>query len=187
MLKEAAFQMGEDEADLITREPGEVFSTKTGKSLSYAKLSHDTLSGGGHDSCACDLFFQGREVILSFLIPVPLSEQKGRHVAGTGQIDDFERLFLCYGMAVQYLVVFIDDQCAAETTQRAGDACLLLDRMKGSGKSAADKCDMDAPPHRFSQCLLVEVWYARMVIGDQRPVYVETNQFDVGHEADLCS
>jgi putative selenate reductase molybdopterin-binding subunit len=42
MLKEAAYQMGEDADDLITRAPGEVYSTKTGKTLSYAKLSHDT-------------------------------------------------------------------------------------------------------------------------------------------------
>lgn len=48
MLKEAAYQMGEDADDLITRAPGEVYSTKTGKTLSYAKLSHDTLSGTGH-------------------------------------------------------------------------------------------------------------------------------------------
>ena len=48
MLKEAAYQMQEDAGDLILRAPGEVYSTKTGKSLSYAKLSHDTLSGTGH-------------------------------------------------------------------------------------------------------------------------------------------
>ena len=48
MLKEAAYQMGEDEHDLELREPGEVYSVKTGKSLSYGKLSHDTLSGTGH-------------------------------------------------------------------------------------------------------------------------------------------
>ena len=48
ILKEAAFQMGEEVEDLICRSPGEVFSTKTEKTLSYGKLSHDTLSGGGH-------------------------------------------------------------------------------------------------------------------------------------------
>lgn len=48
VLKEAAYQMGESVEDLITREPGEVYSTKTDKSLSYGKLSHDTLSGTGH-------------------------------------------------------------------------------------------------------------------------------------------
>ena len=48
MLKEASFQMGEAEEDLILRSPGEVYSTKSGKTLSYAKLSHDTLSGTGH-------------------------------------------------------------------------------------------------------------------------------------------
>lgn len=48
MLEEAAHQMGEEVGDLDLRAPGEVFSRKTGKTLSYAKLSHDTLSGSGH-------------------------------------------------------------------------------------------------------------------------------------------
>ena len=48
IIKEAAFQMGENEADLDVRAPGEVFSAKTGKSLSYYELSHTACSGGGH-------------------------------------------------------------------------------------------------------------------------------------------
>ena len=47
LLDEAAYQMGESMEDLIVREPGEVYSTKTGKTLSYAKLSHDALTGTG--------------------------------------------------------------------------------------------------------------------------------------------
>lgn len=48
ILKEAAFQMEEREADLEIRAPGEVYSRKTGKSLSYAELSHTACSGSGH-------------------------------------------------------------------------------------------------------------------------------------------
>ena len=48
IIKEAAYQMGENEADLDVRAPGEVFSAKTGKSLSYYELSHTACSGGGH-------------------------------------------------------------------------------------------------------------------------------------------
>lgn len=48
MLKEAAYQMHENADDLILRAPGEVFSTKTEATLSYAKLSHDATSGTGH-------------------------------------------------------------------------------------------------------------------------------------------
>ena len=47
LLGEAALQMGENFDDLICRAPGEVYSTKTGKTLSYAKLSHDALTGTG--------------------------------------------------------------------------------------------------------------------------------------------
>ena len=47
MIKEASIQMGECEEDLSFRAPGEVVSAKTGKTLSYAKLSHDTLAGDG--------------------------------------------------------------------------------------------------------------------------------------------
>jgi putative selenate reductase molybdopterin-binding subunit len=47
LLDEAAYQMKESVEDLILRAPGEVYSTKTGKTLSYAKLSHDALSGTG--------------------------------------------------------------------------------------------------------------------------------------------
>ena len=47
LLAEAAKQMGEKVEDLICRIPGEVYSTKTKKSLSYAKLSHDALTGTG--------------------------------------------------------------------------------------------------------------------------------------------
>ena len=47
LLDEAAYQMGESMEDLILREPGEVYSTKTEKTLSYAKLSHDALTGTG--------------------------------------------------------------------------------------------------------------------------------------------
>ncbi len=47
LLDEAAYQMKESVEDLILRAPGEVYSTKTGKTLSYAKLSHDALTGTG--------------------------------------------------------------------------------------------------------------------------------------------
>jgi putative selenate reductase molybdopterin-binding subunit len=39
--------MGEDVSVLELRSPGEVHSTKTGKTLSYATLSHDALTGVG--------------------------------------------------------------------------------------------------------------------------------------------
>ena len=48
IIKEAAYQMGENEADLEVRAPGEVFSAKTGKTRSYYELSHTACSGGGH-------------------------------------------------------------------------------------------------------------------------------------------
>ena len=48
IIKEAAFQMEEREEDLVLRAPGEVFSKKTGKTLSYAELSHTACSGSGH-------------------------------------------------------------------------------------------------------------------------------------------
>lgn len=48
IVKEAAFQMNEKEADLELRAPGEVYSKKSGKTLSYAELSHTACSGGGH-------------------------------------------------------------------------------------------------------------------------------------------
>ena len=48
IIKEAAYQMGENEADLDVRAPGEVFSAKTGKTRSYYELSHTACSGGGH-------------------------------------------------------------------------------------------------------------------------------------------
>ena len=48
ILKEAAFQMQEDEVDLEVRAPGEVYSKKTGRCLSYYELSHTACSGGGH-------------------------------------------------------------------------------------------------------------------------------------------
>ena len=47
ILKEAALQMDEDAADLELRAPGEVYSNKTGKSLSYYEISHTACSGGG--------------------------------------------------------------------------------------------------------------------------------------------
>ena len=48
IIRESAYQMGEDEGDLEIRFPGEVHSRKTGKSLSYYELSHTACSGGGH-------------------------------------------------------------------------------------------------------------------------------------------
>ena len=48
ILKEAAFQMNENEEDLTIRAPGEVRSTKTNRTLSYYELSHTACSGGGH-------------------------------------------------------------------------------------------------------------------------------------------
>lgn len=47
VLKEASLQMGEEEHDLELRMPGEVYSKKTGASLSYAQLSHAACSGSG--------------------------------------------------------------------------------------------------------------------------------------------
>lgn len=47
VLAEAALQMGEDVSVLEVRSPGEVHSTKSGKTLSYATLSHDALTGVG--------------------------------------------------------------------------------------------------------------------------------------------
>ena len=47
VLEEAAVQMGEERADLDLRMPGEVFSKKTGKVLTYAALSHEATSGAG--------------------------------------------------------------------------------------------------------------------------------------------
>ena len=48
VLKEASFQMEEAPEDLELRMPGEVFSKKTGKVLTYASLSHTACSGSGH-------------------------------------------------------------------------------------------------------------------------------------------
>ena len=48
ILKEAAYQMNEKEEDLELRAPGEVYSRKSGKTLTYAELSHTACSGGGH-------------------------------------------------------------------------------------------------------------------------------------------
>lgn len=47
ILKEASLQMEENLEDLDIRMPGEVFSEKTGKILTYATLSHDALTGTG--------------------------------------------------------------------------------------------------------------------------------------------
>ena len=45
IIAEAALQMEEDPADLDVRAPGEVFSKKTGKSITYGELSHTAISG----------------------------------------------------------------------------------------------------------------------------------------------
>ena len=47
ILAEAALQLEEDEADLDVRAPGEVYSKKSGKSISYYELTHTATSGGG--------------------------------------------------------------------------------------------------------------------------------------------
>ena len=47
MLAEAALQMGEDKEDLDLREPGEVYSKKTGATRSYYDLSHTACAGDG--------------------------------------------------------------------------------------------------------------------------------------------
>ena len=47
VLKEAALQMQEIVEDLALRMPGEVYSKKTGKSLTYAQLSHAACAGDG--------------------------------------------------------------------------------------------------------------------------------------------
>jgi putative selenate reductase molybdopterin-binding subunit len=48
VLKEAAFQMGEDEKDLYVDYPGKVVSKKTKKELTYDKMAHDALTGTGN-------------------------------------------------------------------------------------------------------------------------------------------
>ena len=47
ILAEAALQMEEKEEDLDVRAPGEVYSKKSGKSISYYALTHTATSGGG--------------------------------------------------------------------------------------------------------------------------------------------
>ena len=47
VLAEAALQMEEEKDDLELRMPGEVYSKKTGKVLTYAELSHTACSGTG--------------------------------------------------------------------------------------------------------------------------------------------
>ncbi len=47
ILAEAALQLEEDVADLDVRAPGEVYSKKSGKSISYYELTHTATSGGG--------------------------------------------------------------------------------------------------------------------------------------------
>lgn len=47
VLEEATLQMGEKKDDLDLRMPGEVFSKKTGKVLTYYELSHQACSGAG--------------------------------------------------------------------------------------------------------------------------------------------
>ena len=48
IIKEAAQQMNEKEEDLELKAPGVVSSKKTGKTLSYAELSHTACSGSGN-------------------------------------------------------------------------------------------------------------------------------------------
>ena len=47
ILVEAALQLEENKEDLDVRAPGEVYSKKTGKSISYYELTHTATSGGG--------------------------------------------------------------------------------------------------------------------------------------------
>ena len=47
ILDEAAHQLGEKVEDLALRSPGEVYSTKTGASISYTTLGHAALDGTG--------------------------------------------------------------------------------------------------------------------------------------------
>ncbi|MFA5698269.1 MAG: molybdopterin-dependent oxidoreductase Mo/Fe-S-binding subunit [Sphaerochaeta sp.] len=47
MLDEAAYQLEEKIEDLAFRAPGEIYSTKSGKSVSYATLGHTALGGLG--------------------------------------------------------------------------------------------------------------------------------------------
>ena len=47
ILKEAALQLEEEVSDLEIREPGEVFSHKSGKALSFYEISHTACSGTG--------------------------------------------------------------------------------------------------------------------------------------------
>lgn len=48
ILTEAAFQLQESESDLSLIAPGAVYSSKTGRTLSYYELSHTACSGTGH-------------------------------------------------------------------------------------------------------------------------------------------
>ncbi|MCK9192149.1 MAG: molybdopterin-dependent oxidoreductase, partial [Sphaerochaetaceae bacterium] len=48
VIKEAAYQMKEDEKDLYLDYPGKVVSKKTKKELSYATMAHDALTGTGN-------------------------------------------------------------------------------------------------------------------------------------------
>lgn len=47
ILKEASLQLNEKEENLSLREPGEVYSEISGKSISYGELSHTAISGTG--------------------------------------------------------------------------------------------------------------------------------------------
>ena len=47
ILKEAALQLEENAENLDVREPGEVYSKVSGKSISYQELSHTAISGAG--------------------------------------------------------------------------------------------------------------------------------------------
>ena len=47
ILAEAALQLEENKEDLDVRSPGEVYSKKTGKAISYYELTHTATSGGG--------------------------------------------------------------------------------------------------------------------------------------------
>lgn len=65
VIREASLQMEEDEEDLFLEYPGKVVSKKSGRSLSYAKLSHAAHQGDGRGT----LIGKGTFVTPNFAVP----------------------------------------------------------------------------------------------------------------------
>ena len=83
VLKEAAFQMEEEKEDLELRMPGEVYSRKTGKTLSYADLSHTACSGTGHGT----MVYHGTFVTAASSVPYGAHFAQVAVNTRTGEID----------------------------------------------------------------------------------------------------